>query len=55
MRLLRLAPEIQQHVLALPDIVGRPAITQRALRPTAKLESLADQRTRFQELIGQLS
>ena len=33
MGLLRLAPEIQERVLSLPDLVRRPAITERALRP----------------------
>lgn len=51
MGLLRLAPEIQEHVLSLPDAVRRPAITERALRPIAQLESVADQRTRFQALM----
>jgi hypothetical protein len=36
MGLLRLAPEIQEHVLSLPDMVRRPAITERALRPIAQ-------------------
>jgi len=52
MGLLRLAPEIRQHILAMPDAVRRPAITERALRPIAQLEDPADQRARFQELIG---
>jgi hypothetical protein len=50
MALLRLAPEIQQHILSMPDAVRRPAITERALRPIAKLEDLADQKAKFQEL-----
>jgi hypothetical protein len=36
--LLRLAPEIQEHVLSLPDMVCRPAITERALRPRTTRE-----------------
>ena len=32
MGLLRLAPEIQQHILYMPDMVRRPSITERALR-----------------------
>jgi len=36
MGLLRLAPEIQQHILSLPDMVHRPAVTERALRPIAQ-------------------
>jgi hypothetical protein len=55
MCLLRLAPEIQQHVLALPDMVRHPAITQRALRPIVQLENASDQKARFQELVSQVS
>jgi hypothetical protein len=38
MGLLRLAPEIQEHVLSLPDTVRRSAITERALRPLTQLK-----------------
>lgn len=51
--MLRTAPEIQQHVLSLPDMVRRPAITERALRPIAGLEDLAGQKAKFHELIHQ--
>jgi hypothetical protein len=53
MGLLRLAPEIQEHVLSLPDMIRRPAITERALRPIAQLERASDQRARFHELVQQ--
>ncbi len=53
MGLLRLAPEIQEHVLSMPDMVRRPAITERALRPIAQLEQASDQKARFQELVAQ--
>jgi len=46
MGLPRLAPEIKQQVLSLPDMVRRPAITERALRPIAQLEDPGDQRAR---------
>ena len=46
-RVIRLAPEIQQHILAMRDVVPRPAITERALRPVVQLESAAEQRARF--------
>jgi hypothetical protein len=55
MGMLRLAPEIQQHVLSLPDMVHRPAITERALRPISQLENVADQKAKFQELVAQVS
>jgi hypothetical protein len=51
MGLLRLAPEIQEHVLSLPDMVRRPAITERALRPIASLANQSDQRHHFQKLL----
>jgi hypothetical protein len=51
MGLLRLAPEIQEHVLSLPDMVRRPAITERALRPIASLANQSDQRHYFQKLL----
>ncbi len=54
MWLLRLAPEIQQHVLAMPETIHRPAISERALRPIAHLQDVTDQKTRFQRLIGEV-
>ena len=54
MGLLRLAPEIQERVLSLPDMVRRPAITERALRPIAQLENIADQKATFEALIEQV-
>jgi hypothetical protein len=50
--MLRLAPEIQQHILSMPEMVRRPAVTERALRPIAQLECVGDQRARFQDLIA---
>lgn len=55
MGMLRLAPEIQEHVLSLPDIVRRPAISERALRPIAQLENVANQKAMFEELVAQIS
>jgi len=54
MGLLRLAPEIQRHILSLPDMVRQPAITERALRPIAQMEDLAHQKAKFQELLGEV-
>ena len=51
MGMLRLAPEIQKHILSLPDMVRRPAITERALRPIAQLPQHQDQLHAFQELL----
>ncbi len=53
MGMLRLAPEIQEHVLSLPDMVRRPAISERALRPIAQMERASDQKARFQQLVQQ--
>ena len=53
MGLLRLAPEIQEHVLSLPDMARRPAITERALRPIAQLDQAGLQLGAFEQLIGQ--
>ena len=46
------SPEAQEH---LPDMVRRPAITERALRPIAQLEKATDQKAKFQELVAQVS
>jgi hypothetical protein len=50
MALTRLAPEIQECVLSLPDTVGRPKLTEHVLRPIARLECRSDQTTRFRDL-----
>lgn len=54
MNLLRLALEIQQQVLSLPDMFRRPPITERSLRPIAQLENATDQKAKFQELVSQV-
>ena len=51
MGMLHLAPGIQQHILAMPEMVGRPAITERALRPISGLENLQEQLATFQKLM----
>ncbi len=50
MSLLHLAPEIQEHVLPLPEMHRRPAITEQALRPIAQIHSLTEQLHAFQAL-----
>jgi hypothetical protein len=52
MAMLRLAPEIREHILATPQMPCRPTIAERGLRPIAQLEDIADQRTLFRELAG---
>lgn len=51
--MLRLAPEIQEHVLSLPNIVRRPAITERALRPIAQTADYRQQVSLFERLASQ--
>ncbi|MFH1690930.1 MAG: hypothetical protein ABIE42_11975 [Candidatus Eisenbacteria bacterium] len=50
MALLRLAPEIQDLILAMPEGVGRPAISERALRPIAQIEDPKQQLAEFRGL-----
>jgi hypothetical protein len=49
--LVRMAPEIQEHILALPETAGRPAISERALRPVARIPRTRDQLHAFQQLL----
>ena len=51
MSMLRLAPEIQQHILSMGDMVRRPAITERALRPVVKIEERKQQLAAFSALL----
>ena len=51
MTMLRLAPEIQEHILSMPNTVRRPVISERALRPIAQLDDPADQRACFDRLV----
>ena len=37
--LLRLAPEIQERILDMPESVNAPRITERALRPITKIRN----------------
>ena len=55
MGLLRLAPEIQHHILAMPNMIQRPSITERALRRVTRLAQPGAQLQAFQQLIGQHS
>jgi len=52
--LLSLPPDIQERILALPESVGRPAITERALRPIVALDDSTDQRAGFDRLVEHL-
>ncbi|MFH1689379.1 MAG: hypothetical protein ABIE42_03975 [Candidatus Eisenbacteria bacterium] len=50
MAMLRLAPEIQEHILAMPESVNRPPISERALRPIAHIEDPKQQLAEFRGL-----
>ena len=50
MALLRLAPEIREHILSMPDTVRCPAITERALRSITQIEDSKQQLVEFRSL-----
>jgi len=50
MALLKLAPEIQQHIRSMPRMRGRPTITERALRSIAQADE-QEQKTAFESLL----
>lgn len=52
MGLLRLAPDIREHLLDMPDTIRRPLLTERALRPIAQIDDRRDQLYEFQKLIA---
>jgi len=51
MSLLRLAPEIQEHILSLPETTYRCTITERSLRPITQIDDQKEQLEAFQGLI----
>jgi len=51
MGLLSLSPDIQHHILSMPNTVRRPVISERALRPIAQLQDLKHQTARFKDLV----
>ena len=51
--MLRLAPEIRQHILAMPRTAGRPTISERALRSVTKLDDERHQLRAFEEILSQ--
>lgn len=53
LRLADLAPEVQQHIMALPPAAGRGLLTERRLLPIAKIKDRRRQITRFQDLLCQ--
>lgn len=52
LRLADLAPEIQQHILALPPSNHRSVVTERRLRPIAQIEDPKKQLELFRSLLA---
>ena len=50
LRLLRLAPEIREYILSMPETVHRPAVTERALRPILRIAAPREQEAAFRRL-----
>lgn len=50
--LLRLSPEIQEHILSIPDTASRPCVTERTLRPIVRIKAPHDQFEAFCSLGG---
>ena len=50
--LLRLAPEIQHHILSMPSTVGCPTITERVLRPITLFDDHQQQLQDFTEILS---
>ena len=52
MGMLRLAPEIQERILSMPNGVGRPSLTERGLRPFGMIADQRDQIREFQRFLA---
>jgi hypothetical protein len=52
MGMLRLAPEIQERILSMPDGVGRPSLTERMLRPFGMIADQRNQIREFQNILA---
>ena len=50
MALLRLAPEIREYILVMPEMVGRPTVSERALRPIVRIDDPSNQSMAFSKL-----
>jgi len=51
MGMLRLAPEIRERILSMPDGVGRASLTERMLRPFGTIANQRDQIRKFQRFL----
>ena len=54
MGMLRLAPEIRDHILSMPETIRRPMITERALRPIAQLDNPIAQLADFKGMLEEV-
>ena len=52
MSLLRLAPEIQEHLMSLPAVVGRGVVSERALRRVVLLDNSDEQIAQLRSILG---
>jgi hypothetical protein len=51
MSLLRLAPEVQEYILAMAETTGRSALSERLLRPITRIDDHRKQLKAFHRLI----
>jgi hypothetical protein len=52
MGMLRLAPEIRENILSIPNTIPRLPVTERVLRPIATITDYHDQIREFHKLLG---
>ena len=52
MGMLRLAPEIREKILTMPDLTHQPLITERVLRPIGTITEYSGQIREFQRFLG---
>ena len=52
MGMLRLAPEIREKILTMPDTTHQPLITERVLRPIGTITEYSGQIREFQRFLG---
>lgn len=53
--MLRLAPDIQEHVLSMPEVLRRPVISEHALRSLVQAVDHEDQLVPFEKLLSSVS
>jgi hypothetical protein len=52
MGLMRLAPEIQEHLLSMPNCIRRPSVSERMLRPIGTIADSRAQVLQFHKLLA---